>query len=434
MAQDCLGIIFEHLGQDNYTLHSCILVNRVWCEVAIPILWKAPFIGTNTYSLKKIIDIYLRFLPWHSRITILNCSQLNLLKTSIYSPRPRFTYPLYLKSIDISILRKAVNFWLEYEQIDIFDTDVDVIILEIGRMIMQQSNLKELTFTSIEGPWISRFVKKTQFGIKKSLVYLHLSRLDFQNSALLPILAQFHTLQSLEIDDCYNLGPTTLYYDLNLGKLHKLIISETIISINDLTSIIQKASQSLYTFYLYGSRTADSSAILQLLGENSPNLRRLAIPIAEPNLSILNAIITGWVQLETFVVHHNFFPKSHEFNNSMNVELKSFAASIPRSLQNLDIRCNWHFTPEDLRNFFEECQANLRTLHFGYCENFMIDHVEVIKNAMKIKSSLKKVYVYPLSISEDLLGLNIVKASYENGFSGPFPCSITNRDRIFTGQ
>ncbi|PKC66428.1 hypothetical protein RhiirA1_419332, partial [Rhizophagus irregularis] len=38
--------------QNNYsTLHSCILVNRLWCRLVIPLLWENPFsIPTKNYN------------------------------------------------------------------------------------------------------------------------------------------------------------------------------------------------------------------------------------------------------------------------------------------------------------------------------------------------------------------------------------------------
>ena len=39
--------IIELLKGDTKTLHSCILVNRLWCKITVPILW------TNTFKLRK---------------------------------------------------------------------------------------------------------------------------------------------------------------------------------------------------------------------------------------------------------------------------------------------------------------------------------------------------------------------------------------------
>src|SRR5437763_5877631 len=40
LPADCLNEIFEHLEEDKVTLRSCLLVNRLWCEVSVIVLWR----------------------------------------------------------------------------------------------------------------------------------------------------------------------------------------------------------------------------------------------------------------------------------------------------------------------------------------------------------------------------------------------------------
>ncbi|UZN98872.1 uncharacterized protein OCT59_000157 [Rhizophagus irregularis] len=52
--------IIQHFRKDFSTLHSCILVNRFWCRLAIPLLWESPFsIPTRNCHY---IEVYLRHL------------------------------------------------------------------------------------------------------------------------------------------------------------------------------------------------------------------------------------------------------------------------------------------------------------------------------------------------------------------------------------
>ncbi|PKC60624.1 hypothetical protein RhiirA1_425716, partial [Rhizophagus irregularis] len=49
--------IIKYFQNDFSTLHSCILVNRLWCRLAIPLLWETPFsISTGNCNF---IEIYL---------------------------------------------------------------------------------------------------------------------------------------------------------------------------------------------------------------------------------------------------------------------------------------------------------------------------------------------------------------------------------------
>ena len=40
LPADCLDNIFEYLEDDKAALRSCLLVNRLWCEVSVRILWR----------------------------------------------------------------------------------------------------------------------------------------------------------------------------------------------------------------------------------------------------------------------------------------------------------------------------------------------------------------------------------------------------------
>src|SRR5947199_2022213 len=41
LPSDCLNNIFAYLEDDKVTLRSCLLVNHLWCEVSVEILWKS---------------------------------------------------------------------------------------------------------------------------------------------------------------------------------------------------------------------------------------------------------------------------------------------------------------------------------------------------------------------------------------------------------
>src|SRR6266542_414757 len=55
LDEDCLKIILTELQDDQNSLYSCILVNRFWCRISIPILWKKPFVPKNVKLYNMII-------------------------------------------------------------------------------------------------------------------------------------------------------------------------------------------------------------------------------------------------------------------------------------------------------------------------------------------------------------------------------------------
>ncbi|RIA89939.1 hypothetical protein C1645_876403 [Glomus cerebriforme] len=114
LVDDCLRDIFEYLNSDPETLHSCILVNRQWCQNAVPILWRNPWKYRRERLLKKsfkIINTYISTLPKETQRNLLQdqiiqCSRLSLLK------KPIFEYSKFLQSIVLYELEADVKFWI----------------------------------------------------------------------------------------------------------------------------------------------------------------------------------------------------------------------------------------------------------------------------------------------------------------------------------
>ncbi|RGB38891.1 hypothetical protein C1646_691229, partial [Rhizophagus diaphanus] len=59
---DCFEEIFRFLQEDKTSLHSCILVNRLWCENTAPFLWRQPFFFIGTTPSEKLIRTYISCL------------------------------------------------------------------------------------------------------------------------------------------------------------------------------------------------------------------------------------------------------------------------------------------------------------------------------------------------------------------------------------
>ncbi|RGB38666.1 hypothetical protein C1646_755472 [Rhizophagus diaphanus] len=81
----------KYFKNDFSTLYSCILVNRLWCRLAIPLLWENPFsIPNENY---KFIGIYLHNLNDDLK------EQLNEYKIddNLFPSNTLFNYPIFLK-------------------------------------------------------------------------------------------------------------------------------------------------------------------------------------------------------------------------------------------------------------------------------------------------------------------------------------------------
>ncbi|GBB85036.1 hypothetical protein RclHR1_11600001 [Rhizophagus clarus] len=99
--------IIKYFHSDFATLHSCILVNRLWCNLAIPLLWENPFsIPTENYNFIKIyLNNYLNDDDLKTKFNeykiIYNLSPSNTL----------FNYPRFLKYLNTFEIISCIKSW-----------------------------------------------------------------------------------------------------------------------------------------------------------------------------------------------------------------------------------------------------------------------------------------------------------------------------------
>src|ERR1044071_6487358 len=71
---DVLFLILKELKDNNKSLFSYLLVNKLWCETTVLILWSDPWIYVK-YNSKKctlLLNIILLHLPETSKILLTN--------------------------------------------------------------------------------------------------------------------------------------------------------------------------------------------------------------------------------------------------------------------------------------------------------------------------------------------------------------------------
>src|SRR5688572_10538151 len=121
---DCLNDVFECL-EDEADLRSCLLVNRLWCEVSVPILW------TTIQNYRTLIAC----LPNESKETL----QRNNIVISIPTSRsPSFHYGRFIKNLSMCRMGRNIKRILD-------DNDeFTVVVQEIFKMFMNQTCLKNL--------------------------------------------------------------------------------------------------------------------------------------------------------------------------------------------------------------------------------------------------------------------------------------------------
>src|SRR2546423_1239291 len=146
---DCLNEAFEYLVKELTTLHSCLLVSRLWCKVSVRILWR------DIWNFKYSVA-YQRRLKVESAIlsTLIAClpneSKELLHKNEIFistptSNPPIFNYAAFCKVLSIHEISRIINEVLKHE-ISSLDRNY-LVTKEIYKIFVNQiSSLKILTY------------------------------------------------------------------------------------------------------------------------------------------------------------------------------------------------------------------------------------------------------------------------------------------------
>ncbi|CAG8697712.1 4822_t:CDS:2 [Funneliformis mosseae] len=78
-------------------LLSALLVNREWCQAAVPLYWKAPFSYTKKRS-RQALKIYESFLEQENG-------------SAVYKNQPLYDYPIFLKELNYTNLLFCKGFY-----------------------------------------------------------------------------------------------------------------------------------------------------------------------------------------------------------------------------------------------------------------------------------------------------------------------------------
>src|SRR6266536_1102174 len=149
---DCLNEIFEYLENDIVSLYSCLLVNRLWCEVSVRILWR------NNYKYnKRTYNTLISCLPDESKEIL---SKNGIIISIPTSNPPMFNYASFCKFLLINQVYYQVGELLRNQQ------------------IISSSNLNKNNKIIVAQELLKLFVKQIP-SLKKLSYYQHIPNLIF---------------------------------------------------------------------------------------------------------------------------------------------------------------------------------------------------------------------------------------------------------------
>ncbi|EXX70374.1 hypothetical protein GLOIN_2v1871662 [Rhizophagus irregularis DAOM 181602=DAOM 197198] len=150
--------IIKYFQNDYSTLYSCIFVNRLWCRLAIPLLWENPFsIRTGNY---EFIEIYLYNNLNNDYIAKLN--EYKTINNSLLSTNTLFNYPSFLKYLSAYKLYSSVDKWFDYS---IRNSKFEI------KTYVSEENFKRLVYMSLFKIFIESEVNLHTLEIKALSIY-----------------------------------------------------------------------------------------------------------------------------------------------------------------------------------------------------------------------------------------------------------------------
>jgi hypothetical protein len=137
LPTECLDEIFKYLEEDRLTLHSCLLVNRLWCQIAVRILWRN-ILDVKGRSLRmetSILSTLIACLPYESK-EFLHKNE-NFIPTITSNP-PLFNYPEFCKALSINEINRIVY--------KVIKNRNGLVANEIIKMFANKISLKKFTY------------------------------------------------------------------------------------------------------------------------------------------------------------------------------------------------------------------------------------------------------------------------------------------------
>src|ERR1051325_8660138 len=123
LSADCLNEIFEYFEDDAVNLRSYLLVNRLWCEVSVRILWR---------SIRNY-NTLIACLPTESKEIL---SKNGIITSTLAAPM--FNYPSFCKVLSVCEVNDEIDTLFKKQK-------SRIVSLEIFKLLMSQiSSLKKL--------------------------------------------------------------------------------------------------------------------------------------------------------------------------------------------------------------------------------------------------------------------------------------------------
>jgi hypothetical protein len=321
LTDDCIYHILNYLQNNRFTLFNCLLVNRFWSKVTIPLLYANPFSRLKDGNKTLIINTFLLCLNEEERNYLIkqnnNHKKLNPKLFQKNEIKLIYEYPNYIKKLSKFLIYNAIDHWYR-QQIKVTTCN----------------NLNDNMSLFIKATFYHMFLRKSDYIIDLE-ISLNLLKQEIFNINIINI--KISNLIILKLNSCYYKTHEIFYEFLqtilknckNLKRLD-LIDINLYYNSNELSSIIKQQTE-LKEFNFYGFYKLSSNDIFSSLEYQKNSLISLKFHDINLQYSILQSVIKL----------HNLKSLEIIYCYGMTLELCQIFEFVSFKLQELTIKNIW---------------------------------------------------------------------------------------------
>ncbi|RIA91678.1 hypothetical protein C1645_821687 [Glomus cerebriforme] len=392
--------IIQYFRRDFSTLYSCILVNRLWCRLAIPLLWENPFSNhyKNCRNFQKFhyVEIYLHYLNDDYKGKFDNHKiKINYLNTS----NTLFNYPSFIKCLNTYEIAQSI--------LKRFDPKFKLI-----RYTSFQSTL-QLIYISLFEIFIENEANLHTFGIQIfDCIYLdcfnHAFELILQNPNFICNIRNLKVRINKKIADVTKIGLFLSFLSSNCNSISTIDFEfREINNIGKFSSLIYNSQRNLKKISFHSNDFPLYHSLLSLKNSNCSNtLKTLAFyNINFKNIVILKEVFDHLNVLESIHIINCYFINSEFIQQIFNL-------NNPFKLRSLFIDKVCEIEVEPLRLLIQMSNEYLENFSMVISDGFNLHLLEQIK---KFCPKIKFLKLCELNKSQNIFLLfDIIKNIGEN--------------------
>ncbi|EXX57887.1 uncharacterized protein OCT59_020332 [Rhizophagus irregularis] len=385
---ELLNEIIQYFHHDYKTLHSCILVNRLWCRLAIPLLWEDPF-SIPTLNC-RFIDIYLSYLNEDCKLK-LNEYGIN---NNLFPSNTFFNYPSFIQHLDTRKISNSIENWVAQLSYSIQNNNLQI------------TNFTKLIYSSLFLIFIENEVK---------LRSLEVSLLSHQ------VCEYFDEAFELILKN------PNFICDIKNLKLDFIITAETITKLLLFLNSNCNSISSLYFLFpsYYNNYPINEKSLSQII-DSQENLKKILLgynnfPLYHSLLSLknsncsntLNTIVFYYIDFNNIIVFNEVFNQLNVLESihiiychSLDIKFIQQIINITKPFKLKSLFLNELLNIESLKLLIQKFGNNLED--FGICISNITDKsqqlIQLFESVLKYCQKIKFLYL-PVGLNNQNINL-----------------------------